>query len=1378
MEKINISKIRDTLSTSNVINSDIWEPLVPLDMEEYYDSISKTISTINCSDSISIRDKLQKAAKVFAYRNIEDPGFGLFAGRLECCALYCSSGKNLAETMKYTDDQLHEDYIKIIEKYSIDFIDETRDFRHDYFAMVTLEKSYLLRRIDKNSNQITVETPQQMWCRVALWLWYPDISRVKKTYDDLSQGNYIHASPTLFNSGLKYPMLTSCFLLRIDDSMESITRGWHDCAMISKNGGGIGIDVSRIRHSAIRGTGMSSGLVGCLKVYGEVMNYSNQCLAPDTVVFTPKGGVKISDIKKGDKVFTSDGTLKFVRNVIPSNSGLNRKMVRIITESGRGCVATHDHRIWILRDDGTLGWCEAGDISDTDKVVYSIPQITSHIMRDINYSEEELLFYGVVIANSRMNNGDLYINCGTDEDLLKLCQRHLISTSAIKEVIITKPNSIEVDLLCIDITLEDIYDEEVYSSLLKMKEKDILKFLEGIVRPTIVLNKHLKTLCFEVHENLIDDIFYLFLRLGILVSIICINDTVCVISVPPDPRIRWLNVEWHPLPQICNNYLYDKIYSVEILSSSGHDSLVYDLEIDTDVEDEQNFLTEIGIVHNSGRRKGSATVFCPPWHKDIFGFIEMKSPNGPEDIRARNLFYALWISDLFMRRVKEGGKWSLFCPTKVSNLDELYGDDFEELYLHYEKNGFADRVIDAQELWKVIIQSQQETGGPFMLYKDAINSKNNQKNLGTIKSSNLCVSGDTMVLTNKGHIAIKSLNNQKVTVWNGQEWSDVTVRKTGINKDLVRVNLSNGVYIDCTPEHKFYIRSELANIMCQAQNLRPNDKLVSWTLPCDLEDPDEKENFPYPYTHGFFCGFQALNLKGNSIVYIDKTDENTEIVRNFDCGKICENDTSFIITLPKNILPQFKVPLKSSKDTCLKWLEGYFADAVIIDEKIEFVSEDRQFFLNLRLLLQTFGIEVNIQSMQNMYKITISFDDLCQFSSKYVTVDSIEEGPRGVDTFCFSEPKNHTGMFNGIMTGQCVEIVEYSSDDETSNCNLASVGLDTCVVNGRKYDYNKLERLVRDLTRNLNQVIDRNYYPPTVPQVKRSNLRHRPIGIGVHGLADTFALLGLCWDSDEASTLNRRIFEVMYFAFMDESCNIAQEKGITYESYFGSPASQGIFQFDMWGLKKEDLFLPADKWEALRIRLRTTGGLYNSLGIALMPTASSAQINGKNESFEMFTSNLYSRSVLSGQFMIVNKHLVRDLKEIGAWNQSIRDHLLESGGSMKECLNPFENAGESNYTEFERCRKRYTIVWEMSQKLMIDMSTARAPFVCQTQSLNCFMKDPTYQKLTSFHFYGWSKGLKTGMYYLRSTAAAKAVNYAYESKKKVCNEDVCESCSA
>lgn len=474
------------------------------------------------------------------------------------------------------------------------------------------------------------------------------------------------------------------------------------------------------------------------------------------------------------------------------------------------------------------------------------------------------------------------------------------------------------------------------------------------------------------------------------------------------------------------------------------------------------------VDQGGGKRKGSFAIYVEPWHADIFDFLDLKKNHGKEEMRARDLFYAMWMNDLFMKRVQEDAHWTLMCPNECPGLYDVYGDEFDAMYIAYEQAGKGRKTIKARELWEKILESQIETGTPYMLYKDAANRKSNQKNLGTIRSSNLCT-----------------------------------------------------------------------------------------------------------------------------------------------------------------------------------------------------------------------------------------------------------------------------------------EILEYTSADEIAVCNLASISLPMFVENGQ-FNHQLLHDVTKRVTRNLNKVIDRNYYP--VQEAENSNMRHRPVGLGVQGLADAFILLRMPFTSDEAKKLNQEIFETIYFAAVTASMELAKVEG-PYSTFQGSPISQGEFQYNLWGLNDGDL---SGRWDWASLRKEVmANGVRNSLLMAPMPTASTSQILGNNEAFEPYTSNIYTRRVLSGEFIVVNKHLLQDLVNLGLWNENLKQEIMRANGSIQD-INGIP----------QDIKELYRTVWEMSMKDIIDMSRHRGYFIDQSQSLNLFMEGATFAKLTSMHFYAWQSGLKTGMYYLRTKSAVDAIKFTLNNDKK------------
>lgn len=717
-------------------------------------------------------------------------------------------------------------------------------------------------------------------------------------------------------------------------------------------------------------------------------------------------------------------------------------------------------------------------------------------------------------------------------------------------------------------------------------------------------------------------------------------------------------------------------------------------------------LNSVGrYVNQSGRRNGAIAVYVEPWHADIYEFCDLRKNLGDEEQRARDTFIALWIPDLFMKRVKAEDYWSLMCPNECPNLTTTYGDEFEKLYTQYEAEGRYKRRVKAEDLWYHILSSQLETGMPYMLYKDNVNRQSNQQNLGTIQCSNLCVSGDTYVMTRKGQFPIATLLGQYIDVWNGREWSNVLICQTGINQELVRVQLSNGSHLDCTLHHRFFLEDGRE---VQTKHLSVGDILLDYHLPDHIDPADE----------------------------------------------VTSDDV---------------LPLNDTSDAIIAWFSQYVDNNATYDiDNMSFhaLDEDKSFLLRIRLMLHNIGVDSEIRSVNDKWQLYIDhvstyalyekglhsrhFTELPTIipSQRHrVFVTNIQTLENHGTTYCFTEPIRHMGMFNGILTGQCSEIVEYTSPSETAVCNLNSICLPRFINDDGTIDYETLCYVAQICTRNLNKIIDINFYP--TESTKRSNLMHRPIGVGVQGLADVYYKLGIPFDSDEARDINKRLFETIYYGCLKASMELAKQHG-PYSSFDGSPFSKGILQYHMWGLTEDDLLMNFD-WPTLIGDIKKYG-TRNSLLTALMPTASTSQIMGNAESFEPRTTNIYTRTTLAGEFVIVNRYLIENLISLGIWNKEIRDELV------------FDNGSIANITEVPtHIKEVFKTGFEMKTKPILQQAVERGPFIDQSQSMNIFSRNPDFHMLTSSHFFGWSNRIKTGMYYLRTQPAVNPIKFGLDA---------------
>ena len=801
-------------------------------------------------------------------------------------------------------------------------------------------------------------------------------------------------------------------------------------------------------------------------------------------------------------------------------------------------------------------------------------------------------------------------------------------------------------------------------------------------------------------------------------------------------------------------------------------------------------------VDQGGKRNGSFAIYIEPHHPDVEDFLDLKKNHGDEESKCRDLFYALWISDLFMERVMGNKIWSLFCPDKCPGLSDCHSDDYRELYLKYENEGKFNKQINARDLWVKILDSQVETGTPYILYKDAANNKSNQKNLGTIKSSNLCVAPETLILTSDGYLRIDTLVNEEIEVWNGECFSKTTIYQTSDSSELIEVHTSDGCVLTCTKYHKFYIKDESHNAIktVEAQDLKNGMTIIDTKFP--------------------ITSYSNILLDAYNIGF--------------------------------NTSGQF-VPINYSLKSKLMWFSGFVDSVGILSfNKIVINNKSKEFMMNIKYMLQTCGLNVALSYTDHYnHFISLGYSDVSVLSElglvsekcklviyessiaiqdTNVYITNVVDNKRIDKTYCFNEPEKHAGIFNGLITSQCTEIIEYSDSKETAVCNLASLGLSMFVKEDKTFDYDKLYQVTQVVTNNLNNVIDINYYP--TPKTKRSNFKHRPIGIGVQGLADVFFKMDLAFISDQAKEINIKIFETIYYAALEKSMLLAKERyevikflkeqydlnnwtfisdedecreykiyNVTdasihvsiendklietalktvnpikaeienlnlkfvgaYSSFKGSPASFGQLQFDLWNITPTP---ERYDWTTLKENIMTYG-IRNSLLVAPMPTASTSQILGNNECFEPITSNIYSRKTLAGDFVLVNKYLVEELLKLGLWNEELKNSIIANKGSISHIQNLSPHIKE-----------KYKIVWEMPMKEIINMSRDRGAFICQSQSLNLWIEDPDSKILTNMHFYSWKAGLKTGIYYLRRKARHQAQQFTIEPKKKSeTNED-------
>jgi ribonucleotide reductase alpha subunit len=1128
---------------------------------------------IQISDGIKTSELDELAASICANKESVHPDYGRLATRIIISNHHKNTSPSFSEVIQtlWNHNDSRGLHAPLVAQYFYDLVmknkeklntvlDYNKDYNYSYFGFKTLERAYLMRVHGK-----IVERPQHMLMRVSLAIHRDDIREAIKCYKMLADGLMTHATPTLFNMGTPREQASSCFLVNIaDDSIAGIYKTLSDCAKISQFAGGLGVSIHKIRakDSFIYGTnGKSNGIVPMLRNFNETARYVDQCFTPDTLIYTLDGIKSIANVTIGDKVLTSEGVYHNVN--LPVRHYYSGKLLSFrVSDNCFDVKVTPEHQIMSIRKgnltDGveslrrninlglvTLDFYDAKDLEVGDFLVTSIPDYEIDISQ---ITEDDCRMYGIIVSsnNRSVNKISLYID-KTKKETIDFIVKYL-STHGITYTINDKCLELQTHITWSNSTPgfkftmsqfiqngESIIDSKyVHLPLFK-----IINIIQGFIEysnPTMInitekLEESLRinTPSQDVSKKLSN----MLLRCGISASI-CISNIIIHASTI----------------SIQHNHKTIILTPIKSIDNSDYNGVVHDFEID---KPHDYTVFGFGVAHNGGgKRNGSIAMYLEPWHADIIDFLMLKRNTGIESERCRDLFFALWVSDLFMRRVEADEEWTLMCPNVCRGLQDCYGDAFDALYTKYEREGLGVKKVRAREIWNIILDSQVETGMPYICYKDAVNKKNNQENLGVIQSSNLCA------------------------------------------------------------------------------------EIVEFTSPDEIA----------------VCNLASL-------------------------------------ALPKMI------------------------DEVTVKD-------------------ETTGVETS--------------------------------------TFVF--------------------------------------------------DFKRLEEVTKMAVKNLNKIIDCNYYP--VPEAERSNRRHRPIGVGVQGLADVFAIMKMPFESVEAAKLNKEIFAHMYIASMEASMDIARKRkkyvqeyrkllsqkekegnlsdednikleelkkenciideelklpsllAGAYSSFVGSPASNGRLQYDLWGVEPSAELLP--RFEKLKDDIKKHG-LRNSLCIAIMPTASTSQILGNNECCEPYTSNIYKRRTLAGEFKIVNPHLMAALIDLGIWNQDLKDKIIVSGGSVQ------------NIPEIpDDVKVLYKTVWEISQKSIIDMAADRGAYICQTQSMNLFMTQPTYKKLTSMHFYSWKKGLKTGIYYLRSQAVAQAQQFSIDASKLLngnvgastsanLNEDSIASCS-
>jgi len=1209
------------------------------------------------------------------------PDYGMLAGHIAVSNLHKNTDESFADVMcelwDFTDVRGKHSPLISTDLHTIATTSPTkeriqeammfhRDFDIDYFGMKTLERAYLLR-----TNGTIRERPQHMWMRVSLGIHGRDLDRALETYDLMSRKQFTHATPTLFNAGTPHPQLSSCYLLGMEgDSIDGIYSTLGDCSKISKWAGGIGLHIHDVRGtgSHIRGTnGTSNGIVPMLRVFNMTARYVDQCVTPETYIYTTQGPMCIANVCAGEtRVLNSEGKAEVIENVL--EHPYDGEMFQIKTmHSMEPLQITGEHPVYVVANQPkglnhdvirnrlekkicVPEWKDVKDLTDQDMMLFRVP---THEHDITALTEEDCYVYGVILGDGYMKNnietGHITLHATKKVRVMHRVTQYMAG-KCVEYHVSETGNTARIrwnKTICLPFRYADIYDtngeKHVHPRWLNLPLAKISQIVKGMMDTDGCVGNEI--VFDSTSRNLIESMRYMLLRIRVMTSGYIrdrIGETHDTAKGPITAKRLAYCLRIPKTERICElletectgvwtksfehgDLLGTRVQSVEKTMYKG---TLYDLQM----KETHDYTLHNGLVHNGGgKRNGSFAIYLEPWHPDIMAFLSLKKNHGDEEQRARDLFYAVWMCDLFMRRVKANEQWSLFCPDRTPGLADIHGAEFESLYESYESQGLAVKTLPARDVWYAILDSQMETGTPYLLYKDAANKKSNQQNLGTIRSSNLCT--EIMEYSDDKETAVCNLASIALSTF--VVWKPIN----GDHTNLTMYSRANCRY--CVMLRRFLMENNIPHTVVSVDDDTMRHKMFTMI---------ERD-------HG---------VVANTVPQIT--------------GVRCDGD----VCAPSH------------------W-NGYEA-----------------------------------------------------FVAAY----------------------NPT------------------------------------------FNHESLHRVAKVIAFNLNRVIDVNFYP--TEKTRRSNLSHRPIGIGVQGLADTFAMMRMPFESAEAKQLNKDIFETIYHAAMTQSMELARDRAYdithtivpeynektwmwtgddvphnrdwsvnnmcgsngelmdvmekihptraeiaravactvaedtppttvgAYSSFSGSPLSRGEFQFDLWGVKPSARY----DWHELQADV-IKWGTRNSLLMAPMPTASTSQILGNNECFEPFTSNIYTRRTNAGEFVVINRHLMRELVELGLWSVAMKDQIIRDHGSVQRITAiPAD------------IRERYKIVWEMSMRNVIDMAADRGAYICQSQSMNLWVEEPNYKNLTAMHFYSWSKGLKTGQYYLRRKPKHQPQQFTIEPEKR------------
>ena len=1143
---------------------------------------------------------------------------------------------------------LSSEFMEIIEKhgeYFKTFVNYENDYLIDYFGFKTLERAYLMKYEGKIHERI-----QHLWLRVAIQIHGEELEKVKESYFALSNKLFIHATPTLFNSGTTRPQLSSCYLIGMEsDSIDGIFNTLHDCASISKWAGGIGLHIHNVRAkgSKIVGTnGSSNGLVPMLKVFNNTARYVDQCVVPGTYIYTLSGPKEIQYLETGvDHIYNEKGSLEVVGNVL--EHAYSGDILRIETmHSIEPMKITGEHPVLSVLNQpkGTsfkviknrlsknlahIEYNEANKLNEDSIIAYSIPQ---HSVDVEHITQDDCYAYGLMLGDGYLSNSNRQcsITFGTHAkseqiEFFKQYLEHKLIRYTISDNETENGNTTKIIWTRgVDFPFKygDLYNHEkekcVCTRMINLPTNKVKHIVKGLLMSDGCLHK--EVVFDSTSRVLIEQMRFMLMKMETLTSgyirdrrgetheirdgeFITTKKISYVLRVPKTKGIcELLNLE-EPKDSFVKflkygKYLFTRVKSVEQESYNG---VLYDLQM----KEEHNYMIHNGIVHNGGgKRSGSFAMYLEPWHADIEDFLELRKNHGDEEMRARDLFYALWIPDLFMKMVESDDYWYLMCPNKCEGLSDCYGEEFNEQYMKYVEEGKYEKKMKARELWFQILDSQMETGTPYMLYKDASNMKTNQKNLGVIKSSNLCT--EIIEYSDKDETAVCNLASISLSSMVDESTKEFDYEKLEKTTSIVTENLNKIIDVNFYPT----VKTKRSNF-----NHRPigigvqglADAFAKMDVDFDSDDAQivNKNIFETIYYSSLKKSMELSKMRNSSVLLLQE---------------------EFMFDLYRKIPGYFE------------WFVGVF---------------------------------------KNNY---------------------------------------------------------YDPDFEYFHCGKADIQEHVTL------HYHQAKACIRE-------VFGDTYYKIIEKHIKNQEKKY---GQNVNK-----------YDDIDPS--------------LKELLKTNSHNG-AYSTFAGSPLSEGKFQFDLWGVEPSERY----DWDELREEI-VKFGVRNSLCVAPMPTASTSQILANNECFEPFTSNIYSRRTLAGEFVVINKYLMKELKEMGLWSVDIKNEIIEQKGSIQK-IDSIP----------QKIKNKYKIVWDMSMKRLIDMAKERGAYICQSQSMNLWVEDPNYKNLTSMHFYAWRSGLKTGIYYLRRKAKHQAQQFTIEPTKQMSSnvssenvshtqneeDEVCEMCSA